>query len=157
MATDTQTTYNPRPFGPFTANIQRAVTGFHTFVYRLSGGKVAGRMAGGPILLLTTVGRKSGKERTLPLLYLADGDAVVLVASNGGAAKHPLWWLNLQTNPQAKVQRGGLVTTVTARQATSEERVRLWPLLVKLYNGYGDYQKRTPREIPVVILRETGA
>ncbi len=154
MATETNTQhYNPRPFGPLAANIQRTVTGFHTFMYRLSGGKIGGNV-GGPILLLTTIGRKSGKERTLPLLYLKDGETFVLVASNGGAAKHPLWWLNLQANSQAKVQIGTHHVTMTATQANSEERTRLWPLLVKLYSGYAEYQKRTPREIPVVLLRE---
>jgi len=157
MAIDTNTDtqrYNPRPFRPLATNIQRTVTGIHAFIYRLSGGKIGGKMAGGPILLLTTVGRKSGKERTSPLIYLADGKTVVLVASNGGAAKHPLWWLNLQANPQAKVQLGSRRVTMTATLANSEEHTRLWPLLVKLYPGYADYQKRTTREIPVVLLHE---
>ncbi len=152
MATS-NSTFNPRPFGPLVANSQRLATGIHTFMYRLSGGRIGGRMVGSPVLLLTTIGRKSGKERTLPLLYLKDGETIVLVASNGGAAKHPLWWSNLQTNPQAKIQIGAHTQTMTATLADSEDRSRLWPRLVAMYPGYADYQKRTPREIPVVLLR----
>ncbi|GAC1655641.1 MAG: nitroreductase family deazaflavin-dependent oxidoreductase [Ktedonobacteraceae bacterium] len=152
MTTNSQT-FNPRPFGPLTANVQRFVTGFHTLVYRLSGGKLGGRIVGCPVLLLSTIGRKSGKQRTLPLLYLADDATIVLVASNGGVAKHPLWWSNLQANPQAKVQIGSRILTMTATLADDEARSRLWPRLVAMYPGYADYQKRTPREIPVVVLR----
>ena len=152
MATNSQT-FNPRPFGPLVANAQRLVTGFHTFIYRLSGGRIGGRIVGGPVLLLTTIGRKSGKERTLPLLYLTDGNTIVLVASNGGVAKHPLWWLNLQAHPQARVQIRSRTLNMTATVAEGEERNRLWSRLVAMYPGYADYQKRTPREIPVVLLR----
>ena len=78
-------------------------------------------MVGSPVLLLTTIGRKSGKERTLPLLYLTDGNTIVLVASNGGVAKHPLWWSNLQAHPQAKVQIRSRTLTMTATEAEGEE------------------------------------
>ena len=152
MAANSQT-FNPRPFGPVVANAQRFVTGFHTFIYRLSGGRIGGRIVGSPVLLLTTIGRKSGKERTLPLIYLTDEDTIVLVASNGGVAKHPLWWLNLQANPQATVQIRSRIVTLMATVAEGEERNRLWSRLVAMYPGYADYQKRTPREIPVVLLR----
>ncbi len=151
MATNNQT-FNPRPFGPLVAKGQRFITNIHTFIYRLSGGRIGGRMVGSPVLLLTTIGRKSGKERTLPLLYLADGDTIVLVASNGGAAKHPLWWSNLVANPQAKLQIGSRILTMTATLAQGEERSRLWSRLVEMYPDYANYQKRTPREIPVVLL-----
>ena len=151
MATNSQT-LNPRPFGPLVANAQRFITNIHILLYRLTGGRIGGRMAGISVLLLTTTGRKSGKERTQPLFYLADGNTMVLVASNGGAAKHPLWWLNLQAHPQAKVQIGSRILTVTATIAESEERGRLWPHLVAMYPEYANYQKRTPREIPVVLL-----
>src|ERR1700692_1659379 len=81
----------------------RIFTGAHTFFYRLSGGKLGGHMGRGPVLLLTTTGRKTGLQRTTPLLYLNDGDNLILVASYGGAPTHPVWWLNLQANPQAEV------------------------------------------------------
>ncbi len=152
MVTNSQT-LNPRRFGALEANVQRFVTNIHTFFYRLTGGRIGGRMVGSPVLLLTTIGRKSGKERTLPLLYLADDDTVVLVASNGGTAKHPLWWLNLKAHPQAKVQIGPRILSMTATEAVGEERNRLWPRVVQMYPEYANYQKRTPREIPVVVLR----
>ena len=114
---------------------------------------MGGRVSGAPVLLLTTTGRKSGKRRTTPLLYLRDGETIVIVASNGGRDVHPAWWLNLQTNPEADVQLGKARSPLIASNAAAEERARLWPLLVEMYPGYGDYQKRTKRQIPVVILR----
>ncbi len=132
---------------------QRFFTGSHTFLYRFSGGKLGGRMFNSPVLLLNTIGRKTGQPRTTPLLYLKDGDNVILVASDGGAHKHPLWWLNLQAKPDAEVEIGRDKLRVTAREANAEERSRLWPLLVDMYGSYADYQKKTTREIPVVILQ----
>ncbi len=102
--------------------------------------------------LLTTTGRRSGKQRTVPLLYLKDGNNVVLVASNGGAVKHPTWWLNLQANPDAEIQIKGVRQRVRAEQASAKEKQRLWPALVKMYPGYQRYQEITNRDIPVVIL-----
>lgn len=109
-------------------------------------------MGKSPVLLLTTIGRKSGLPRTTPLMYLADGARIILVASNGGAEKHPLWWRNLLANPHAEVQIGREQLRMTARQATQEEHAQLWPRLVAMYGPYADYQKRTSREIPVVVL-----
>lgn len=105
-----------------------------------------------PVLLLTTKGRKSNKQRTVPLLYLADGDNIVLVASNGGATKHPTWWLNLQANPEAQIQVSGSKQRVRAEQGSAEEKRRLWPQLTAMYPGYKNYQEITNRDIPVVIL-----
>jgi deazaflavin-dependent oxidoreductase (nitroreductase family) len=124
-------------------------------LYRLSGGGIAGTFRGVPVLLLTTTGRKTGKKRTKPLLYLLDNDQVVLVASHGGAPTDPIWWRNLQRNPHAEVQIKRTILQVEAREATSEERERLWPKLVALYPDYENYQKRTTRTIPIVILQRT--
>lgn len=135
-----------------TSTAQRIFTGIHTFFYRLSGGKMGGRLGKSPVLLLITTGRKTGKLRTTPLYYLKDSDNLILFASNGGSATHPTWWLNLQANPQAKVELGRKKLPVTARQADAEELKRLWPLLVAMYAGYAEYQKKTTREIPLVIL-----
>jgi deazaflavin-dependent oxidoreductase (nitroreductase family) len=119
----------------------------------VSGGRLAGRIAGGaPVLLLTTTGRKSGKQRTTPLLYLDDAGRYVVIASVGGAPKHPAWYLNLLTNPAATVEVGKRKLAVTAATASPEERARLWPLAVQMYAGYAGYQAKTTREIPVVIL-----
>jgi deazaflavin-dependent oxidoreductase (nitroreductase family) len=125
----------------------------HTAIFRLTGGRVGGRMVGGPILLLHHVGAKSGKKRISPLLYLPDGDRVVIVASKGGYTKHPGWFHNLMANPDTQIElpREGKVA-VRARQAAPEERAELWPRVVGLYSGYATYQRSTSREIPLVIL-----
>lgn len=132
--------------------LTRIFTGIHTFLYRLSGGRIGGRFGKSPVLLLTTTGRKTGKQRTTPLLYLKDDDKLILVASKGGAPTHPIWWLNLQARPQAEVEIGQQKLAVIARQADTEERNRLWPLLVAMYASYDAYQKKTTREIPVILL-----
>ena len=122
-------------------------------VYRASGGRIGGRVRKtAPVLLLTTTGRKSGKPRTLPLLYLEDGGAYVVIASLGGAPKHPAWYLNLQANPAAEIEFGTRKLDVTASTAMPEERARLWPLAVQIYAPYEDYKAKTTREIPIVIL-----
>jgi F420H(2)-dependent quinone reductase len=120
--------------------------------YRLSGGRVMGKMGAAPILLLTTTGRKSGESRTVPVLYLKDDQSFVLVASLAGAPKHPAWYLNLEANPKVKLQVGSQRFDGAARRASAEEKARLWPRLVAMYPQYADYQKRTTRDIPVVIV-----
>jgi F420H(2)-dependent quinone reductase len=122
------------------------------FFYKLSDGRIGGTFRGAPVLLLTTVGRKTGKKRTTPVLYLMDGNSLVLVASNGGRPKNPSWLYNLRKNPEAEIQMNSGLSRVRARQASAEEKARLWPLLAKMYPQYNDYQKKTTREIPVVIL-----
>lgn len=124
----------------------------HAGIYRASGGKVLGTMGKAPMLLLTTTGRKTGKRRTMPLLYLEDGDSLVLVASAGGQPTHPAWYANLRADPAVEVQIGRAVQKLRARTATAEERARLWPTVVALYPGYAKYQEKTAREIPLVIL-----
>ena len=130
----------------------RILGGIHRAVYRLTGGRVGGRMGKAPVLLLTTTGRKSGKPRTTPLLYARAGDGYVLIASKGGAEHHPLWYRNLQANPRAEVQVGRRTEQVRARDAEGEERERLWRALTDLYSGYDGYAKKTSRTIPVVVL-----
>ena len=104
-------------------------------------------------MLLTSTGRKSGQPRTAPLLALQDGENMVIIASNGGSDKHPVWWLNLQNQPEAGLQLGSEKKRVRAERANDEEKARLWPRLVEMYASYADYQKKTERAIPVVILR----
>ena len=143
-----------RPYRKVSANAQRWATKLHAAAYRATGGRIGGRMLGSPVLLLLSTGRKTGLERTTPLLYLPDGDRRVIVASNGGTAGHPVWWLNLQANPGAKVEIGGRKIPIRAREARGEERDRLWRRLVEMYPPYEDYQKKTDRGIPVVVLEE---
>jgi deazaflavin-dependent oxidoreductase (nitroreductase family) len=108
------------------------------------------------VLLLTTTGRKSGRPRTIPLLYLPDGKNLVVVASNGGTAGDPTWRLNLEDEPEAKVEVDGRKLRVRAEEAEGEERRRLWERVVRMYGAYQQYQERTDRRIPVVLLRPMG-
>jgi deazaflavin-dependent oxidoreductase (nitroreductase family) len=132
--------------------LMSAFIALNVWLYRLSGGRMMGRMGAAPILLLTTTGRRSGRERTTPVLYLADGGHLVIVASLAGAARHPAWFLNLEANPRVKLQVRSRRFAATARRATAEEKAQLWPRLVAMYPAYEDYQARTTRDIPVVIL-----
>ena len=131
----------------------RAISDLHTFWYRVSGGWIGGRFGRAPILLLTTTGRKTGRKRTTPLLYYQDGDNAVVIASKGGDPHHPTWYLNLKHDPQAQVQVRSEVRHVLAETAGPEERARLWPLITAMYPLYDSYQRRTSREIPVVVLK----
>jgi deazaflavin-dependent oxidoreductase (nitroreductase family) len=141
----------PAP-GSLPAKLWNGLTRAHVKAYRATGGRLGGRTGGAPVLLLDHVGRKSGTRRTTPLLYLDDGPDLVIVASRGGSQAPPAWWLNLEANPETTVQVGSEHRPVTARTATPEEKERLWPRLVELYSGYDTYQRRTDRDIPVVIL-----
>jgi deazaflavin-dependent oxidoreductase (nitroreductase family) len=109
-------------------------------------------MWGVPVLLLTTTGRRSGDPRTVALMYGRDGDNLVLIASRAGSPTHPSWYLNLRAHPEATVQIAGEVFKVMARDATTEERPRLWDMMAAKYPTYNDYQKKTSRQIPVVVL-----
>ncbi|MBV9790063.1 MAG: nitroreductase family deazaflavin-dependent oxidoreductase [Chloroflexi bacterium] len=153
MASGEQTEIRPQP-SRAAVQTQRLITWLHTRFFRLSGGKIGGRMAGCPVLLLTTKGRKTGKERVTPLLYIPDDENFVLIASNGGVPNHPAWYWNMQSNPEVTVEVGSRKLRVRAEDATGAERERLWAKAVSMYSGYADYQKRTKREIPVVILRQ---
>ncbi len=130
---------------------QRAVTGLHARVYRLTGGRVGWHLGRVESVLLTTTGRRSGRSRTTPLTTLVEGERLYLVASNGGAQRHPDWYLNLCADPRVVVQRGATRTEMTARTASEPEREQLWPRMVQVYRGYAGYQKRTERTIPVVV------
>lgn len=103
-------------------------------------------------LLLTTRGRKSGKARRTPLIYGRDGDDYVVVASAGGQPHHPSWYLNLQADPRVRVQVGAEKFDAVARTASPEEKARLWPVMTEIWPDYDNYQSKTSREIPVVIL-----
>ena len=133
--------------------VLRRLMGLHTVAYRATGGLVGHRFPGAPpMLLLDHVGAKSGIERTTPLVYVEDGDDLVLVASKGGYPRNPAWFHNLRAHPEAAVQVGSRRRAVRARVAGTSERDRLWPKAVAVYGGYEDYQERTDREIPLVIL-----
>ena len=133
-------------------HVWNAMVRFNVVAYRLTGGRVGGKLGQAPILLLHHVGRKTGEEHTSPLIYIEDGDDLVIVASKGGAPKDPLWWPNLEANPRTTVQVGSERREVVARRASAEEKRRLWPRLNEVWPDYERYQQRTERDIPVVIL-----
>jgi F420H(2)-dependent quinone reductase len=147
----------PNPLVDRSWGVLRHLVGAHTVAYRATGGLIGHRVPGAPpMLLLDHIGAKSGKVRTTPLAYLADGDDVVLVASKGGHPRHPAWFHNLMANPETTIQVGSERRAVFARVADDQERARLWPEVVELYGGYQGYQERTDREIPLVVLEPRG-
>ena len=124
----------------------------HVARYRETNGEEGYLWNGATALLLTTTGRKSGLERTAPLIFAAHGDDYLVVASMGGAPMHPQWYLNVEADPQAKIQVKGDVIDVVARTATPDERPALWAAVNERWPNYDVYQSRTDREIPVVVL-----
>lgn len=131
----------------------RYLGAIHRLVYRASGGRIGGRVWNLPVVLLTTTGRRTGKKRTVPLCSFRDGNDVVVIASYGGLDRPPAWWLNLEASPQAELQEGRSRRTVIARNADPDERARLWGEVTARAPGYLEYERRTTREIPVVILQ----
>jgi deazaflavin-dependent oxidoreductase (nitroreductase family) len=121
-------------------------------LYRLSGGRVGGKVGRAPVLLLTTTGRKSGEPRTAPIVYLADGEDVVVINTNAGNARIPAWSLNLKANPEAEVEIGGERRKVRARVAEGEERAELWRKHNEQYSGFDVYKEKLDREISVIVL-----
>lgn len=145
---------------PAPRNLNSPVTDFvikwmsrgNTWLYKATGGRVGGKFRhGAPVALLTTRGRKTGQPRVSPLLYLRDGDRVIVVASRGGSDRNPLWYLNLKADPKVTVQIKDKVLNMTARDATEDERATLWPRLVEMYPDFDDYQSWTERKIPIVV------
>jgi F420H(2)-dependent quinone reductase len=132
--------------------VWNVLTRFHTTAYKLSRGRVGGTSMGAPVALLEHVGRKSGKRRTSPLICTEDGENLVLIASKGGVDNHPAWYLNLMDAPVTDVWWKGRKRHVKARVAKGKERKRLWEQMVAAYRPYNSYQRRTEREIPVIVL-----
>lgn len=132
--------------------IQNAFTGLHALLFRVSGGRVGGRMVGLDVLLLTTTGSKTGQPRTTPLGYLHDGDTYVIIASNGGSDRHPAWYFNLQKHPHATIRTRGETFEVIAETLQGADRDRVWALVLRDASIYGGYKQKTSREIPLVRL-----
>ena len=165
MSTDT-VKIKPRPEGmdkPYVETIIKVMSQVTTSVYGWSGGLLGSTWRVGsafpwgiPVLLLTTIGRKSGLPRTLPLLFIEEGDRIIVVASKGGLPSEPLWYKNLVANPECDVQIKRRKMKMSARTASPEEREALWPKLVAHYPDYASYATWTERIIPVVILEPIG-
>jgi deazaflavin-dependent oxidoreductase (nitroreductase family) len=131
----------------------RWVTGVHRTVFKATNGRLLGRLGGMPVLMLTTTGRKSGKPRTTMLTSpVQEGGSLVVVASYGGDDRHPTWFLNLRDDPEVEVVMEGQRRRMRARVASTEEKQALWPDVTTAYGGYAGYQRRTDRDIPLVIL-----
>lgn len=133
--------------------VLHAVAAVHRTVYCWSGGQVGGRVRGRPVLLLTTRGRRSGKERTSPVCFLVAGDRLVVAAAAGGRSRHPAWYLNLRDDPHVAVRLGALRRPMVASVAQGAERAHLWERLTREYPLCAGYEKRAGREIPIVVLR----
>ena len=131
--------------------LMRLFTRLNVLVYRLSGGRLMNSMNGTPICLVTMTGAKSGKKRIIPLMYNPIGEDVILVASLGGAPQNPLWYHNLVAHPDVQIQVGATTRDMRCRQASRDEKDALWPAIVANFPSYGAYQRRTDRDIPVMI------
>lgn len=135
--------YAPSPFDPIAEQVR---------LYEETGGKQGGDLMGKPCVILTTKGRKSGNLRKSPLMRVRDGDNYVVVASMGGAPKHPAWYLNLVANPVVTLQDGTEVSDYRARTASAGEKKDLWPKATEVWPDYDNYQASTDRDIPMVVL-----
>ena len=139
---------------PWFTPLKRVIPAVHLAVFRASNGRLSSKLAGQKMLLLTTTGRRTGKCRTVPLLYVDDGEAMIVIGSNWGGTRDPLWVSNVIENPDVRVQVGSKKRRVTAHVATPDERPRLWSLVTAQYPGYETYAQRLGgvREIPLVVL-----
>ena len=130
----------------------KTLSSLHRVLFRLTGGRLGKRLVDNDMLLLSTTGRRSGKEHTVPLLYLGEGERLVVIASFGGRPQPPDWYLNLVAEPRVRVQTRDGSWRGVASTASPEDRARWWPMVIDAYAGYSYYQSRTDREIPVVFI-----
>lgn len=156
-SSDPRTTLTDDPRPPLPPPIMRLINSrfyrnAHRWLFRWSGGRLGAHINRMDTLLLTTTGRKSGREHTVPLLCLPDGDALVVVASNGGSGSHPSWWYNLQAHPEVSVTTRDGIRPMGGRSATAAEEARMWPRLTDTNEMYGYYPHVTERTIPLVYL-----
>lgn len=129
----------------------KTFTRINVFVYKLSGGRLMNKMAGMPIVLVTMKGARSGRTITIPLMYVPHERGFILVASQGGAPKHPAWYYNLVKNPEVEITYEGRTLNLTARRVDEDEKAALWPTCIEYYPPYEQYQRRTERQIPVFL------
>ena len=138
---------------PSMRKVTRAFSGTHAKIFRLTKGRASN--PNWPMLVLTVTGRKTGKARDVPLVYVEDKGRFAVAAAYGGSDANPAWWINLQANPKAAALVNNTTVSVEAAVANPDERAKLWPLLVEMYPYFAEYQQRTSREIPVVLLTPT--
>lgn len=145
-----------RKISPFEERIAKKImrwySKYNVFVYRLSGGRTGGTFPGGaPVCLVTMKGRKTGKWRTTPLIHIPHGDNIILVASQGGLSKNPIWYNNLLAHPELEVTVGYERREISAHRASDEQKDKLWVAICSVHSDFGEYQERTERNIPVMI------
>ncbi len=129
----------------------KVMTRIHVILHRLSGGKLFNSLSGDDVCFVTMTGAKSGRQITIPLMYVPHGEGVLLVASQGGAPRNPVWYKNLVAHPEISVSHRGRRMKLEARLASAEEKPGLWPICDANYAPYADYRKRTDRDIPVFV------
>jgi deazaflavin-dependent oxidoreductase (nitroreductase family) len=138
---------------PFVRVMMKLFTRFNVWVFKKSGGKLLTKFPGGfPICVVGMKGKKTGARREVALIFLPRGDDVIIVASQGGMEKNPVWYYNIAANPEVDImQPGGKKASYIARQVSEEEKAGLWPHIVSIYPDFDEYQARTDREIPVFL------
>jgi deazaflavin-dependent oxidoreductase (nitroreductase family) len=143
----------PTKIVPMIRKVMKWGSRANVWIYRKTDGKVGGKFpgSGAPVCLVAYTGRKSGKRLTTPLIHIPHEGGVLLVASQGGLDTHPLWYKNIEANPDIEVNEYGLVRRMRARRATAEEKVLLWPVARAVYADFDEYQARTDRDIPILI------
>ena len=143
----------PIPAGvvPFMKRVMHVITRAHVWLYRTSQGRLGKTFAGAPCCLVLITGRKSGKIREIPLIYIPDGDDVILIGSQGGMDKHPTWYWNLKANPNVEIIVDGSTRKMVARLADDAGKAERWPKAVAVYPDFDQYQARTDRDIPLFI------
>ena len=139
-------TYEPSPWGPIAEQVE---------LYESTGGKEGGLLEGQPCIILTSKGAKTGNVRKTPLMRVTDGERYAVVASLGGAPKHPVWYFNLKANPEVELQDGAVRKDYVAREATGDEKAEWWKRATDAWPNYDEYQKKTDRVIPVVVLERS--
>ncbi len=147
----------PQPWTPqqerFGSIVVKLMSAVNVWIFRLTGGRLGSKfLRGAPVCLVTVIGRRSRQPFTVPLIYVADGDDIVVVASKGGMSHHPLWYHNMIAHPRVEVEMPDGKRAMIARQASAAEKTRLWPKACAIYPDYADYQARTTRDIPLMIL-----
>jgi deazaflavin-dependent oxidoreductase (nitroreductase family) len=149
MTTETAQTSGSGKMPPRWA--MKAITRIHVILHRLSGGKLFNSLSGDDVCFVTMTGAKSGRQITIPLMYVPHGEGVLLVASQGGAPRNPVWYKNLVAHPEISVSHRGRRMKLEARLASAEEKPGFWPICDANYAPYADYRKRTDRDIPVFV------
>lgn len=132
---------------------KKLITRSNVWLLRLSGGRLGNSFLGRPVLLMTTIGRQSGKPRTQPLFYVEDGSRILLVASNGGSPEDPLWARNVRVNPQVRISRKGVERIMRAHIADADEKAILWPKMTAAFPYWQEISDRSQRDFPVVVLQ----